>query len=504
MKLLQNKKFKYGALAILLTVGVIALVVALNVVFTALSDHFGWKIDMSREQLYEISDMSDTMLNAVRDNFKDGGKAKIVFMADQDIIETTTSTYMRQIYELARKYEKRYDFVEVDCVDPDLHPDKVKKYLQHSENAKLSATDVVFEGPGGKYKIVNYKAFLTVDTESGEVFAFAGERKITTTILSLVANDTVAYVTVNHGEDVANLGEFKELLGIVGFNVQEIDLQKETPDPEKGRLLIINSPKTDFWGVNDPVNELKKLDDFLDNFGHLMVFVDADYLDGLRNLSTLMQDWGIAFKSNIVTEGSANAMSVDGRTISATYPTEGNGASLHASIRGLDNVPKTVFSDTCTIDIKKVTNATTYNRYATTPVLTTSGSATVLDRNDGSTAKAENLPVMVLTVEERILDSKSGAAYDTYVLACGSSDFISDAYLQGGYANKDILYSALRAMVMDNVDLNTENISFREYKAESLDITTGEANGNMVIITAVIPVLVLAIGAVVFIKRRYL
>lgn len=504
MKGIQNKKFKYGALAVLLTIGVVALVIALNVVVSALSEHFGWSVDMTREQLFDISDSSYQMLGAVKDNFADGGKAKIVFMTDEDKIMTTSNSYMKQIYELAKKYENAFDFVQVDCIDPDLRPDQVKKYLQHSENAKLTASDIVFEGPGGKYKIVNYKAFLTVDSESGEVFAFAGERKITTTILSLVANDTVAYVVNNHGEDVSNLSEFTELLEIVGFHVQYIDLQTETPDPEKGRLVIVNSPKTDFWGVKDPVNELKKLDDFLDNFGHLMVFIDAEYLDQLTNLRSLLQDWGIHYNANIVTESGSNAMSVDGRTISATYPTEGMGASLHSSIRGLDNVPKTVFSDTCTITVKNVSNSTTYAKYATTPVLETSASAEALDISTGDTRKAPGEPVMALAVEERILDSTTGAAYDTYVLACGSSDFISDAYLQGGYANKDILYAALRAMVVDNVDLNTENIQFREYKGETLDITEGEANGNMVIIAVVIPLLILGVGAVVFIKRRYL
>lgn len=504
MKLFQNKKFKYGSLAVALTAGVIALVILLNAAVSLLADRFYWYADMTSDRLYEISDLSRTLLSTVEERCKDGREAKIVFMGDEDKIQSTSNNYMKQIYELARKYESEFDFIKVDCIDPDLHPDRVKKYLQHSENAVLNESDVVFEGPDGQYKIVNYKTFLTVDSESGKVFAFSGERKITTTLLSLVSNNTTAYLTTGHGENTAALTEFKELLSIVGFKVEEIDLQKQDLDPEKGRLVVVCSPKTDFWGVTDSVNELKKLDDFLDGFGHLMVFLDSEYVDKMSNLRSLLADWGIHYNADLITEGAGASMSVDGRTISATYPTEGSGASLHASIRGLDSVPKTVFSDTCTIKIKDVTTATTYSKYATTPVLTTSPDATALDIATGETRGAPGEPVMVLGMEERILDSSNGSAYDTYVLACGSSDFISDAYLQGGYANKDILYSALRAMVVDNVDISADNINFREYKGEALDITTGEANGNMILIAAVLPVLILAVGTVVFIRRRYL
>lgn len=88
-------------------------------------------------------------------------------------------------------------------------------------------------------------------------------------------------------------------------------------------------------------------------------------------------------------------------------------------------------------------------------------------------------PLLVVSMSEQIMDSTTGEAYSNYVLAGGSSDFISDARLRGGYANKDILYAMLRSMVVDNVDTESANISFREYTGEALDITEGEANGNM-------------------------
>ena len=502
MKLFQNKKFKYGALAVALTAGVIALVILANAALSLLANHFYWYADMTSDNLYEISDVTRTLFGSVEDRFADGKKAKIVFMTDEDRLKSTTDSTMKRIYELARKYESEFSFIEVGCVNPDLHPDQVKQYLRHSENAVLNQTDVVFEGPDGQYKIVNANAFLTKDSQSGNIIGFAGERKITTTVLSLVASNTTAYLTTQHGESIADLNEFKELLEIVGFRVEEIDLTKDDLDFEQGRLVVICSPRYDFGGVGDEVDELSKLSAFLRQDGHLMVFLDGEYVDNLPNLRDLLIDWGINFRPTRVSESGAASLNGDPQLVSATYPTEGMGASLHASVRGLDSVPKTVVNDTCTIQIEKKTIANTYSKHAATAVLTTSKNATALNIADGKTSAASEEPIMVLAVEETVKDN---VTHDAYVLAGGSSDFISDERLGNHlYANKDILYAALRAMVVENADSASENLNFREYKGEALDITTGEANGNMILIAVVLPVVILAVGAVVFIRRRYL
>lgn len=396
----------------------------------------------------------------------------------------------------------------MEFVNPDLHPEQVKKYLQHSENAKLESSDVVFEGPSGQYKIVSTNNFLTTDSESGKVIGFAGERRITVTLMSLVSKDAIAYLVTGHGEDTENLTEFRSLLETVGFAVQEIDLQTEELDPEKGRLVVLNSPKTDLWGVGDPVNEIKKLDDFLDRFGHMMVFVDPRYQSSLVNLRDLLTDWGIRYNSNLVIESDAASLSVDGRTVSCTYHTETPlGASLHSSIRGLDTVPKTVVADTSTLSVVEFTSANTHSSRAAAPVLETSAGArarSLADNAEQGNVSCAGEPLLVVSMSEQIMDSTTGEAYSNYVLAGGSSDFISDARLRGGYANKDILYAMLRSMVVDNVDTESANISFREYTGEALDITEGEANGNMILVSVAIPLLILGVGAVVFIKRRYL
>lgn len=124
------------------------------------------------DEIYEISSLTRTLLDTVKDSFAEN-HAKIVFMAEEDRFRSTSNQSVKQIYELAKKYGTTFDFIDVEFVNPDLHPEQVKKYLQHSENAKLESSDVVFEGPSGQYKIVSTNNFLTTDSESGKVIGFA-------------------------------------------------------------------------------------------------------------------------------------------------------------------------------------------------------------------------------------------------------------------------------------------------------------------------------------------
>ena len=61
----QSRKFKYGSVAVLFTAAVIAAIVVLNVVATALTQKFSLYVDMTSEDLYSISEACDTMIEGL-------------------------------------------------------------------------------------------------------------------------------------------------------------------------------------------------------------------------------------------------------------------------------------------------------------------------------------------------------------------------------------------------------------------------------------------------------
>ena len=63
--LFSSKKFKYGSAATALTVLTVALIVLANVIFSALSSKFLWYADMTKSEIYTLSDATVEYLSGV-------------------------------------------------------------------------------------------------------------------------------------------------------------------------------------------------------------------------------------------------------------------------------------------------------------------------------------------------------------------------------------------------------------------------------------------------------
>ncbi len=71
----------------LLTAAVIAVVVIINVIFSALATNYKWYIDMTTEGLYSISDSTHALLDPLAD--RDDVHIRIIFCTDEDELESS-------------------------------------------------------------------------------------------------------------------------------------------------------------------------------------------------------------------------------------------------------------------------------------------------------------------------------------------------------------------------------------------------------------------------------
>ena len=79
---------KYGTLNLILIAVVIAIVIVFNTIVTLLTDVFGWRVDMTQEQLYTVSDPCVELLDKVSGDTQ----IDIIFCCDKDKAERTTPT----------------------------------------------------------------------------------------------------------------------------------------------------------------------------------------------------------------------------------------------------------------------------------------------------------------------------------------------------------------------------------------------------------------------------
>lgn len=488
---LRSKKFKFGTWAIVLTAVFVALVVIINVIFSGLAYKKNWYIDMSPEEFYTLGDASKALLSDVKSD------VKITFCMEPDKLEEIQA--MRYIFTTAKQLREQFDYVTIEHKDPEKNPTYFQKYK--ITGTKIDKYSVIVES-GTEYRVFTWQAFYKISTNTGNPFAYDGEFKFTSAILAVTADEVISVCfTKNHGEN-PNL----ELIGLLidaGYDFQAIDLTTDEI-PDNCRLIVINDPKTDFITTKDgsDVSEIEKIDRFLDKFGSLAVFMSPD-TERLPDLEEYLEEWGVKFERSLVRDVS-NSVSIDGYSLVASYPTEGYGASIHEDLRNLAQPPKTIVRYAMpilsTYDENGEYHSNNIERNVS-PVLTSSAKAVAM--KDGKQASAaselERYDLMTFTYERTLINNDP---YFSYVLACGSVDFNDSAYIGSNtYANRDILYSALRAMGKEKVPAD---IDFKILADTSIeDLTTAEASAWTWILTLALPVVTLALGLVVVIRRKH-
>ncbi|MDD6800871.1 MAG: Gldg family protein [Firmicutes bacterium] len=487
-KAVRYRKLRYGSFAAAFTVVCVALVIIINAIFSAFSNKYMWYWDMTKYQVYGLTDASRMLLEQYKG--LDGFEIKIIFCKPED--ELADNYYSNMIYNCAKQYAEEFDFIDLEFYDVVTHPGLVDKYLTTSIST-IKSTNVIITN-GTESRVYTNDSFFTFDSDTGNIFAFNGEYKITSAIIQMDGIHPIAYFVKGHGEQTEGSVMYS-LFSDAGFDVRTIDLSRENIDPS-AKLLVINNPAYDYMGSKGTINEIAKIDTFLDNFGNLMVFRDATD-NTFPELDEFLSEWGIQFENAIIRDFE-NSLSVDGTEIVAEYVTEGTGASLHSTLRDRDDPPKVIVNRARPIKLL----FEEHNGRQTSAVLTTSSKKTAQAfYYDTEKTEPENgiYNLMTITCDYRYIDNEP---HYSYVLAAGTSAFADDAYIgSGAYGNRDIIYTAMKNFCRKTVPVD---INFKMFDDESLDITTAEATRWTVIYTVFLPAAVFVIAVVVFVRRRNL
>ncbi len=485
----QNPKFKYGAAATGLTVAFVALVVVINVIFSALATNYNWFADMTTGQLYGITEASGMLLDPYRT--KEDFKIRIIFCTDPDKLDAALES--RLVHNTAKEFAKKYDFITIDYIDVVKYPALSDAYKTTTET-NVKTTDVIVEN-GSDFRKFSLEAMYTFGKDSGKVFALNAEYKITAAILQMAGDRPIAYFTTGHGETVDGTTIYN-LFYDAGFDTRMIDLSKEEMD-SSAKVIVINNPRTDFLGSKDSVNEIAKVDNLLDNYGNLMVFVDAT-VKALPELEEFLSEWGIGFQRSLIRDYS-NSLSIDGTELVAEYTREGLGSSLTKTLWSLETPPKAIVKYarpiTLLFDSKDGRD--------TSVVLRTSSKGTAEALEFGAPATEPGKPGVynLLTISRETRMVNNTPLY-SYVMVGGTGSLCDDKYIGSpSYGNGDIIFSAMKAFGKETVPIS---ISFKVLDDKALDITTAQANVWTGIIITLLPLCTLALGVVVYLRRRHL
>ncbi len=458
----------------LVTVMLVAVILALNLVLT----HFGLYdtvfLDMTPEGLYSLSDKMkeecDLIVGEMRKKDPDK-KIKITFCTDPDYLVSERTA--RLTYFMALKLEDRYpDMIEVEPVNVRLNPTAVSEYKTTSLST-ISSNNIIFSY-GGRYRITTFDYFW-VDATSGTEY-YNGEYRVATIMKSIASlARPAAYFITSHGETVydpenpesegsVKTSALASLLVERGMEIKLLDIEDENVKeiPSDCALLIINDPREDF--TYDPAQlkdfdytpDTKKINKYLiKNQGALMV--SKDYRVKLPVLETFLKEWGFKFSETVLVDREssiAESESVNtGTQIIASYNTDENGYGyqLYGKYADLTSAPLTVFKDAGSVEcafresISSVDpgNDRAARNYAS--FLTTSANAQRYERDENGeiTTNIDGAPgkydLAALIIRNEI-DNRDNVDTNSFIFCVNSRSFF-DSELLGNtsYANYDIV-----------------------------------------------------------------
>lgn len=494
---MHSRKFRYGSVSVVLTCFFIAAVIIFNVIFTALAQKFMWYIDMTSEELYTVSDATWAALEEVD---KD---VKIIFCSDPDTLEGTEM--LRIVYNTALQFEERMPNISVETINIINNRSAVQKYTMAGSSIKTYS--VIVES-GTEFRVLSVQAFYTFsDTTSEEPWAYSGERKFVSTILSVTqAESPIACITNTHGEGFYDY-ELLLMVEEAGYIVQMIDLTKQDI-PEDCRLLVVYNPQTDFQvkdGVSD-ISEIEKIDKFLDGNNSMMVFMNPN-TPPMPNFEEYLEEWGVVVNRELVRD-TENSVATDGYAIIGTYTTgETLGASIHKELRETRAVPpKTIFDNTGHITLAEgYSSAGSYYSNGVTreisSVFTSAPTAQAYANGKAVSSATELEPynLMTITCETQMINNET---FQSYVVVCPTTEYATANLLQSNtYGNADLLYATFRSVGKEKVPADIKRKSFAQVEIEGL--TTADANTYTVVLTVVPAVIAFGVGLYVIIRRKY-
>lgn len=499
---MDSRRFRYGSMATAITAVVAVLVVVLNVVVSLLADRFPINIDLTQNKLFSLSDNSVEIAKSIN---KD---VQVIVFGSEDLYKNPNmgSDYYqvealyKEIYKALQQYTSYSGGkVTVKYEDLNLNPQLATQYNKY----EVTSGDILLLC-GDRYQKASFNDMYEISGD-GYTQAQTVSSKVEVTLASRIKNvmrDTVQVVTafVGHEEDEDTVSALKSIYEANGYEFKELNLASSEEIDANTVAGLIVGPTKDFTA-----EEIERLQKWLDNDGkldrNLMVF--ADFQAECKNLYEFLNvEYGLEVTDNLVMETSLT------RTYrySGFYPyADTADTDFTKDLSGSANV---LIPLTRQIVTHKENNSE--NSLYNVPIITFPESAKLMkikdatDENasseDDKSFAADAYPIngMAASVKWTYVDNEQ---VKTNVILSGSTQMILAAS-QANVKNENVLMSALGAMtgVVDDINVSTKSL-------ERDTITFSDSTTLIVglgVFTVGIPVIILIICLVVFLKRRHL
>ena len=473
---LKSKAFKAGGYSLAAIAIVIVVAVVINILVNALPET-ATKLDNTSNQLFTISDQTEKLAAGLESDVT-------IYWLVRDGYEDST------VNLLLERYSALSSHISVVKVDPDVYPSFASTYT-----TTLYDNSLVVES-GSKSRYIDYYDIYVYDYDYYTYMyygtydvSFNGESEITSAI-DYVVNEELpkVYMIKGHGESELS-SNFETAVEKENIDVEELSLLTAEEIPEDASCLIINNPTSD---ISEKEREV--LEAYLAEGGKLILLTSPLEEGELTNIEACMAYYGVETAEGIAVEGDMNYCAwrtpyyllpeIASHTITQPLIDEGYYVLLPLA-QGL--IVGDAESDTVSVTSLLTTSASSYSKVAGYEL-------TTYDKEDGDIEGPFAVAVMIT---DDISDDEQ-----TKIFWVSSGNLLDDSaneMVSGG--NQDLFLNALD-WICDQ-DESTISIHSKSLSYEYLTIDSGTASLLSVLMIGIIPAVFLAIGIIIWIRRKH-
>lgn len=481
-KKLSGNRLKHGGMSAIMTAVFLVLVVLLNVLVGMLSDRFpSMNMDLTAKKL---NTLSQNALEAAKSVEND---TEIIILATEE--EATRSTFATlvdyaQVVNLAKSMAEVNPKISVSFKDLDQNPSLATEYA----NENLSKGAVILK------TVLRYRV-LAMD---GDLFTYQQDSSTGETTFYSMADGSLANAinSVNMAETVkasfaAGHNEYLSASVRVSFENMLKDRYFETEEfnmltgeiPEGTQILIIPGPTTDYTET-----EIDKLRAFLSDDGSgkskTVLYIPYPSME-VPVLSAFLEEWGISIENSLMVESdSSKLVSSDPSVIlvssAGEYLLENSYSLLISPVSPPISI---LFDNNDGISVYKL-----WNTFDTAFPLT-------------SEADFEN-PATAVAAVATLSQKKVGDEASANLAVFSSASAFSDTFF-GSTAFDNSRYISDLLTTLTGVEASASYV--QPVATSGIDISASQKTMSalgMGVFTLAIPLAILVIGLVVFLRRR--
>ena len=466
---LKSRKFKVGSLATAITIIMVAIIVVINLIVGQVTKKFSLNLDLTQNKIFSLTDQT---VNFIKNLDKD---VEIILLNDEDSFAKTNS-YFTQANSVLKKYTLNSNKIKITYVDVVKNP----MYLNEYQNENLKENSIIVKS-GNRHKIITVQDIFEIQRSyyGSAITGSRAEQELTSAILYVTSNEQTKIVFLNgYGEQESTA--LSELLKKNNFNVLSVSLLNEEI-PNDASLAIIWGPERDF-----DTSSIDKLEKFLLLGNKNLIYAINPNQKKAPNLNAFLERHNIKVKDGLVYENNMK------KVVSNPFETISEYVDEDYK-NGLKNQDIPVLMPYCRpIEAISTDNVKTLMQFSKTSGILPKGA-----KNDFDFSKNVSGPIPSVLIST----IKSDSEKDSNLAVIGSYVAFLQDYLSSNALNNSAYFINMINKMTNREDVGI-TIESKSLGGNELGISKANADTIGIVMAVILPIAILIIGIVVFLKRK--